>query len=428
MIKVHIITTGEEVLHGELVDTNAAWLSAQVTQLGAHPVARFTVGDQLSALVERFRVSANQAEIVLVNGGLGPTSDDLTAEAAARAFDLPLVHRTEWEVKMREKFASRGREMPESNLKQCLLPEACDLLDNPIGTACGFALNHGNTRFYFSPGVPREMERMFSEQIAPDLVQRFGLANNRVMRRLHTFGVSEARMGERLTAVNTDHLVELGYRAHFPTLEIKIWSDAPDAQSRVETFLQRVPDDLMQNVIFRDQEQLNQWLLNQLQARKFRLACAESCSGGLLFGDFVAVPGSSTVMEEGFVTYSNAAKTRTLGVSEETLERHGAVSLQVALDMARGAVQVSGASHALSITGIAGPDGGTPEKPVGTIAFGLATPAGDYAQMLEIINLGRHKLRAASVVIAQDMLRRHLLGQSVFGAFDLAKRRGLVEP
>ena len=225
-MRIEIISTGDEIVTGLVVDTNAAWLSALLLEQGWQVRRRLTVGDNLADLKAALQESANRAEVVLVCGGLGPTADDLTAQAAAEAFDQPLTLFPDWLATMAERYASRGRTMAQSNSKQAWLPLGCEILDNPVGTACGFVVSHpashGQSRLFFTPGVPFEFKQMVCEQILPRLKALAGEETDTELRRFYTFGISESALSDKLDAAPWPASIELGYRSSMPLIELKL--------------------------------------------------------------------------------------------------------------------------------------------------------------------------------------------------------------
>ena len=225
-MRIEIISTGDEIVTGLVVDTNAAWLSALLLEQGWQVRRRLTVGDNLADLKAALQESASRAEVVLVCGGLGPTADDLTAQAAAEAFDQPLTLFPDWLATMAERYASRGRTMAQSNSKQAWLPQGCEILDNPVGTACGFLVSHpashGQSRLFFTPGVPFEFKQMVREQILPRLKALAGEETDTELRRFYTFGISESALSDKLDAAPWPAGIELGYRSSMPLIELKL--------------------------------------------------------------------------------------------------------------------------------------------------------------------------------------------------------------
>ncbi len=423
-MNVEIITTGEEVLSGQIVDTNAAWLSQFFEERGVTVARRVTVGDRLDDLAACFRERSRFADVIVVNGGLGPTSDDMSAEAAARALDEPLVEFPQWIEVLEAKYRAMSREMAPANRKQAQLPRSATLIDNPVGTACGFSIKLEDCVLYFTPGVPSEFKKMIRDQVFPNMRERFRLDGVSLLKRLHCFGVAESRLANTLQPLAMPPGVALGFRAHLPTIEIKVMgrgSDGEALQRGVDQVAQAIRDQLGENLVFEDDRSIERDIQEAMIARGYTLALAESCTGGMVSAQLVDIPGSSAYLDRAYVTYSNRAKTEMIGVPAEVIEEKGAVSLETAQAMARGAQRAAGVSHALAITGVAGPGGGTPDKPVGTVGFALAALDELHAQIIRLPPWGRGNIRRISAMAALDMLRRWLNDLPVFGRFDLSK-------
>jgi nicotinamide-nucleotide amidase len=425
-MNIEIITTGEEVLSGQIVDSNAAWLATYFEEQGFSVRRRTTVGDRLEDLIAIFRERAREADIVIVNGGLGPTVDDLSSEAAARAIGQPREVRQDWVETMQKMFAATGREMPERNIEQARLPRGAELLFNPIGTACGFAITLEGARLYFTPGPPRELKRMMREQIMPRLREHFELEIATRLKKITAFGISESRLDQVMGEIPLAPEIRLGFRSQFPIIEIKIMGAAPVAAAeRLDADMERAADAVRRFLgdfrVFEEEQGLAERIQELMIAGGHTLALAESCTGGMIADLLVAVPGSSAYFDRGFVTYSYEAKSQDLGVSSELIQTHGAVSLEVAREMARGAQRRGGVSHAIGVSGIAGPGGATDDKPVGVVAFSLASPDGVFSRMLRLPKWDRWRIRKASAIVALDMLRRSLEGFDPFGAYDYTR-------
>jgi nicotinamide-nucleotide amidase len=381
-----------------------------------YPISRVnTVGDRLTDLITIFRERSKVADVLLINGGLGPTEDDLSARAASLASGRELVFFESWAVKLRERY--RGRSMPESNMKQAWLPSNSVILDNPRGTACGFSMNLNRATLFFTPGVPYEMKRMVEQEILPVLNRQFPVEQVETIKRMFTFGLSESRVGELATPSETEH-VTLGYRASFPLIEIKIQGLPHNIQPVAES----IRDVLGEHIFCEDTGDAVGSIRKLMIQHNKTLALAESCTGGLLADQIVAVPGSSTFFKGSAVVYSNGMKQRLINVEEALIRTHGAVSNEVARAMARNVRQISEADIALAVTGVAGPDGGTEEKPVGRVAVSLSCKDGQYTQTLQFPAWGRHRIRHGSAMICLDMLRRFLLDKPVFAHYDYASR------
>ena len=418
-MRIEFISTGDEVLSGQIVDTNAAWVSQYFLQQGREITRRHTVADDMASLVEIITETSQRADVVIVNGGLGPTSDDLSAEAAAKALGVPLALNQTWYQHLTAKYLESGRSLSKSNEKQAWLPQGSDLVDNPVGTACGFSFNFNKARFYFTPGVPHEFKQMIAEPVLTDIALRFKSVAVPQLAKLSCFGISESNLSDRLNNLALPESVTLGFRAVLPTIEIKVLSVSP---VDIQVAVAQVKAELADFIISDTGDKLAQEIQNLLLARQQTLSLAESCTGGMIASELVAISGSSGYLDSSHVTYSNEAKQRLVGVKTVTLESYGAVSSQVAAEMAEGAREKAGVDFAISVSGIAGPNGGSDEKPVGTVAFALATKQKTYTQLMFIPRWGRQGIRVVSQYLALDMLRRELQGHDVFAEYGMIQR------
>lgn len=378
-MKAEIVATGDELRSGALVDSNSAYISEKLEENGIEVVRHTCVGDDLPILSATLQEIGQRAEVAIVTGGLGPTTDDLSAEAAARAAGVGLVFdETAWDNVQRF-FKTFNRPMTASNRKQALLPEGAAVLTNPVGTAPGFALPIGRSRFYFLPGVPYEMKRMLTEQVIPDLLDLQGDAvmHSRV-RTITTFGMPESMAGETVAGVEALFPgVKLGLRANFPQIQVKLYGRGADAaalDARLAAAANWAVQRLGSHVVSEAGASMPAVVAELLLRQSATLALAESCTGGLLADWLTNLPGSSQFFVFSGVTYSNPAKVAVLGVSQKTLDRCGAVHEQTVREMAEGARRVAKTTYGLATSGIAGPDGGSADKPVGTVCIGLAGP------------------------------------------------------
>jgi nicotinamide-nucleotide amidase len=411
-MQLEMISTGEEVLSGQIVDTNAAWFSDTLMNLGLELQQRSTVGDRMDDLVRLFTERSKVADLILVNGGLGPTSDDLSADAAARACGVALVEDAGWRLHLEDWFRRRGRPMAPSNLKQCLLPAGAVLIDNPNGSAPGFRIKLNRAWLFFTPGVPSEFKPMVQEQFLPFLHAQFHFDSAVRLHKFLTLGHGESSLAEQLKAVTAPDGVTLGYRPSMPTVEIKVFARGNDAIAALQDFLPRVRQCLGTAVVTERFASIAEEVHTLLRLKGGTLSLAESCSGGLLSSQLVEYPGSSDYLKHAVVSYSNEAKTRLLGVPGTLLNTFGAVSIETAEAMATGARGILDTDFALAITGIAGPDGGSDAKPVGTVAIALCDRSQCWIQVVNLGQRSRSLVRSMSCAIALDMLRRHLLGQA----------------
>jgi len=412
-MKLEMICTGEEVLAGQIVDTNAAWFANTLMERGIECQRRVTVGDRLEDLVAVFKERSTEADIIMVNGGLGPTSDDLSTEAMALAMEVSLVESSEWRIKLEAWFARNNRVMAESNLKQALLPEGAVMIDNPVGTACGFAVKLNRAWLFFTPGVPFEFKRMVKEQFIPFVEEQFSESEPVSVSKLLTLGRGESLLADVLEVIPLPTGITLGYRSYMPYIEIKLFARGQTAINLLPGIEAQVKTALGNGVVAENVTTLDQEVHERLVNSGLSLSVAESCTGGMITSGLVAFAGSSTYLHHGLVTYSNEAKVKVLGVNPQTLDDYGAVSIPTVEEMAKGARGILESDYALATSGIAGPEGGTDEKPVGTVAIALATKSGVYSQMIKLPGRSRALVRSLSTAVAYDMLRRELLGEAV---------------
>lgn len=417
-MKLEMICTGEEVLSGQIVDTNAAWFADTMMDEGIEVARRITVGDRLEDLVEVFRERSLHADVILVNGGLGPTTDDLSAQAMAEAKGEPLVENTQWRQRLEDWFSKHNRVMAKSNLKQALLPESAVMVDNPVGTACGFRVKLNRAWLFFTPGVPFELKRMVPEQFIPFIKQEFKLNTATKVKKLLTLGQGESMLQDKLSELELPQGVTLGYRSSMPYIEIKLFARGEAAIAVLDNLVCKVRSILGAAIVAEDRPSLAEEIHHLLLAKGKTLSAAESCTGGMLTSQLVAFPGSSAYLMQGLVTYSNEAKVKVLGVKPQTLDDFGAVSIETVEEMAAGARELLDSDYALATSGIAGPEGGTDAKPVGTVAIALATRYGVHSQMIKLPRRSRELVRQLSSAVAYDMLRRELLGEAPIVDYD----------
>ncbi|MEW6673617.1 MAG: competence/damage-inducible protein A [Thermodesulfobacteriota bacterium] len=373
------LSTGEEIRSGATVDTNSAYIAETLEQAGLAITRHTCVGDDLTALVSVLREIGGRARFAVVTGGLGPTADDLTASAAAQAAGVELQLYPAALAAVRSYFESRGRVMSRSNEKQAFFPAGAEPIMNPIGTAPGFTFQIDRCLFFFLPGVPAEMRRMLSEIVLPRLQSLQGESRRCIQSRtITTFGLTESATGERLAGYeNRFPGVKLGFRVRFPEIHVKLYGrgcDEHDLAAALQAATDWITARLGEKVLCIDGGSMETVVGRLLKQKGATLAVAESCTGGLISHWLTNVPGSSDYFLFSGVTYANAAKTQVLGVSPQALQQHGAVSEETAKEMAAGVRRLAGATYGLAVSGVAGPDGGTPEKPVGTVCIGLATP------------------------------------------------------
>jgi len=415
-VRAEILTIGDELLRGEIVDSNKAFLSDRLFGLDVETRFQVSVGDDPLDMEDAFRRAARRSDVALVSGGLGPTRDDLTIEVLARTFGRSLqVDRASLEG-IKAFFARFGREMAPNNAKQANFPQGAEVLPNPIGTAPGCLLEESGTLFFCMPGVPRELHQMMDEQVLPRIAERLAGAEGRPVVRtalLRTFGIGESNLDDELADVAREDGVSLSFRTAFPDNYLRPVARGATA-SEAEAKLARVCDAIRERlgtlVYGSDAGTMEEVVGKLLREQGKTLAVAESCTGGLVGERITAVPGSSDYFLGGVVAYSDRIKVALLGVPEPILREHGAVSEPVALAMAAGARERFGSDLAVSTTGIAGPGGGSEAKPVGLVWVGFSGADENAAQLFEFpLDRSRHRLATAQVAL--DWVRRALLGE-----------------
>ncbi len=405
-----MIFTGDELLRGDAVNTNQSYLGQRLLDLGIFATHALCVADDLPAIVTAIRDSLARRPVALIlSGGLGPTEDDLTREATAEALGRPLEHHEDLLERIRERFASRGFTMGESNRKQASLPRGATPI--PIsGTAPGFTIQHGDTLVVALPGVPWELTEMWEGTVEPILRSRLGAGAGHAVRRIRTFGIGESMAAEMLSEFEwRGSEVEIGTRAQLDGLTVVLRGPAtPEGIRKLDTVQDRICAILGDRVFGVDSEGLPEISGELLRRSALTVAVAESCTGGLVAKRLTDVPGSSDYFVGGVTAYSDAIKTEVLGVPAELLAAHGAVSNEVAAAMAEGAARLLHADCALSTTGIAGPGGGSEEKPVGLVFIGSVVQEVTQVERLRLFGR-RDQIRERAAMAAVDLLRRRLL-------------------
>jgi nicotinamide-nucleotide amidase len=409
-----ILATGDEIRTGALVDSNSACIARKLEAAGVEVVRHTSVGDQPDSLVAILGEIARRADVAVVTGGLGPTDDDLTTAAAARAAGVELVLDPRALDSLEAFFKARQWALSPANKKQALLPAGANCLMNPVGTAPGFQLKIERCDMFFLPGVPFEMRQMLAAEVLPRLVQLQGQGRGvRLVKTLSTFGLGESATAERLEGFGErfPH-IKLGFRAKFPEIHVTFYASGPD-EDELRSQLSRAEDWVTQQlgnkILSNAGESLEQVVGKLLRTRNETLAVAESCTGGLIADLITEVPGSSDYFKCSAVTYANSAKINVLGVASGTLDLHGAVSEETAGEMARGVQRISGASYGLATSGIAGPGGGTDDKPVGTVCIGLATLDSVSTRRYHFTLDNRRMNKRIFAAVALNFLRRELL-------------------
>ncbi len=406
-----IVTIGTEMLLGDLVDTNTAWISQRLAELGVAIYRHTTVGDNPERIIDALREASSRSTLVITTGGLGPTSDDLTNACLSTMTGREMVEYPEAREHVDRMFEKFGRKPTANNYKQALFPKGTELIPNPVGTAMGALVWWEGTLFATLPGVPTEMKSMFEETLEPLIRDR---SQGRIVSKtLHFAGIGESALAEKVQDFLDATDPTVAPLAGQGRVRLRITTRAAteeEALDKISPVEKEVIARLADYYFGQGDETLEGAVARLLEERDATLALAESCTGGLLAKRLTDMPGSSAYFTEGLVTYSNEAKERLLGVPHATILEHGAVSDAVARAMAEGARKVSGADYGLSVTGIAGPDGGTEEKPVGLVFVGISDAEDTFAEKLDLTAWARSRdaIRERSTNRAFDLLRLRL--------------------
>lgn len=412
IIRAEILTIGDEILFGQIIDTNTQWIGSELTGIGIKPVRKSSVGDTKADIISAFAEAGNRADVVIVTGGLGPTKDDITKDAFCEYFGSTLQINEEALTFITSFFAKRGRAMTELNIQQAALPDNCTYVPNLWGTAPGMWFEKDGVVYVSLPGVPYEMKSLMEFEILPRLKQKF-ILNIIQHKSVRTIGIGESFLAEKIAAWESalpDH-IKLAYLPHFGQVKLRLTGTGADANILNAELLEQI--ELVKPIIGEfifgyDQDELESVIAALLLERQATVGTAESCTGGYVSHRLTSLPGSSAYFQGAVVSYSNELKMKLLGVSGDTLVQHGAVSEQTAREMAEGARHVLGTTYAIATTGIAGPDGGSDEKPVGTVWIACATPNETVTQLLKLANVRSINIETSSTY-ALNLLRKSIL-------------------
>jgi nicotinamide-nucleotide amidase len=416
-MRIEIICTGDEVLTGKITNTNFSYMAQKLEDVGLSVHWGTTVGDDRGSLLAAFQLAGARADAVIVNGGLGPTVDDLSQEVAAQAAGVELVLHEEWLAKMESFFTRRMRTMPPNNVKQAMLPSTAEMIDNPVGTACGFALDIGSARFFFTPGVPRELRRMLEEQVIPRILARAGAPTSIHLKRFHSYGLGESHVDQLLTgveALDPDGGVKLGFRAHYPQLETKLTvrgTDMDDVRRKLAPVTAEVKKRLGNFIMAEDEQTLEGVTLAALADRDATLTVVETFTSGQIAARIAHLPGAEKIFRHGTVA--------------RHLDRLFDVALPPELDqdtteaVAIAAREQTGATHSLAVL-IELDEGADRIDLGGTIWIGISTADRIEFRRSRILG-GREWVRLGAVELALDCLRRFLQGLPVVERIDFEK-------
>lgn len=411
-MRAEIILTGTELLSGGLPDTNSIFLSEELMLIGLETAFKTVVGDNEKDMEEALRRALDRADAVIITGGLGPTEDDITRKVVAKILKRRLVLNEDALKAVKSTLAGRRKEYANTSDRQALIPGGARLLANPVGIAPGFFLDEGNKFIAALPGVPKEMQAMFSQGLKQALEERFSgkiFIRRRVLR---TCGLSESKINEAISDILKKENPVVGLTAKETGVDIRIIARETSVErshALAERTEMKIREKLGDAIYGVDGQQMEEVMGALLKQRRFKLSVAESCTGGLIGARITNISGSSEYFERGVVAYSNAAKTEMLGVPKALIDRRGAVSREVAEAMAQGIREAAGTDLGLSVTGIAGPDGGTKEKPVGLVYISLSSAQGVKTDEHKFLG-NREQIKIKASQMALDMVRRHLIG------------------
>ncbi len=422
-MRIEVICTGDEVLTGKIVNTNFSYISQKLEDFGLSVRWETTVGDDRESLLLAFRLAGQRADAVVVNGGLGPTVDDLSQEVAAQAAGVELALSEEWLARMESYFQRRNRPMAPNNRKQAMLPAGAEVLDNPVGTACGFALDIGRARFFFTPGVPRELRRMLEEQIVPRLLAKTGKQTAIYLKRFHSYGVGESRADALLAGVEAlapDGSVKLGFRAHYPQLETKLTvrgSDMDDIRGKLAPVEQEVRRRLGNFIVAEDDRTLESVVLAQLAGRNASLSLVETFTSGQIAARIGHLPGAEKIVRRGIVARDAGELCAAVGLDAASLT--GGITRETAEEVARAAQRHTRSTHALAVL-IDLDEGADRIEFAGTVCLAIATEHAVASRRSRIVG-GREWVRLGAVEMGLDCLRRSLQGLPVDERIDFEK-------
>ncbi|HEX3034225.1 MAG TPA: competence/damage-inducible protein A [Thermodesulfobacteriota bacterium] len=410
-MKVEIITTGDEIMSGMTLDTNFQWAADRLTSFGFNLAFHTSVGDDKEAIAQALGIAEMRAQAVIMSGGLGPTPDDLTAQVASSFFGVPLELNEEALQMMKRRFEERGYRFLEINTKQSYIPRGTKVLKNFWGTAPGFQYERKGVVYFFLPGVPKEFRAMIEEYVIPE-IERRGTGRKKYRTNLiKTFGLRESEIAERLEGIEREG-IRIGYRPYFPEVHIRV-SSYGSTEFEAERLISEITEEMRSRLgeyIFSLEGEMMEEAVGKLLSQKgITVALAESCTGGLLAHRITNVPGSSNYFERGIISYSNESKVEILGVPKGLIESVGAVSKEVVEAMAERVRKLADSDMGIAISGIAGPGGGTPTKPVGTVFIGIShREKGTSSQKFQFRGT-REEIKLLSSEVALDWIRKSAL-------------------
>lgn len=412
-MKAEIIIIGDEILYGQTLDTNSAYMGEKLNELGVEVSYKTSVGDDVKKIVEAIHLAQRRADLVISTGGLGPTSDDLTVKAIAKAFKRNLIFHPEILKKIEERFQARGIQMPKINQNQALLPQGAKALENQLGSAPGVLIEEDKKIFIALPGVPKEMKSMLENEVIPYLKNKAGKSKI-YHRKIRTTGIIESELFEKINNLLRDlKEIKVAFLPSYQGVDLRLTAALKSGAKSQEAIFQleeKIKEKIGEFIYGYDDQTLEEVVGKMLKEKRQTLSVAESCTGGLVAAKITNISGSSEYFERGVVSYSNQAKMEILGVPKDLLDKFGAVSPEVALAMSQGVRKISHTDLGVSVTGIAGPTGGTKDKPVGLIYIGLAD---SNKAWVEKFMFGQDRMinRERTAQAALNMVRLYFLGK-----------------
>ncbi|MDO6428788.1 CinA family nicotinamide mononucleotide deamidase-related protein [Thalassotalea sp. 1_MG-2023] len=412
-LNIQLLLTGDEIMNGDIVDSNSAMIAQQLIPFGLQIVKKTTVSDDLSLLIEAINTLSQQADILIINGGLGPTVDDLTAQALASAINVPIEKNHQAYQHVLNWCDKKNYPITDASIKQAMLPKGVNIIANEIGSAVGFSIVHHQCHIFCTPGVPRELALMLEKHIIPQFTDNVTQKFSYQVRKFQVFGIGESSIQQLINNNFPEWPAEisLGFRACTPMLEVKLATHSKNNLPLLQQWQDKILHLLGDHVLCQFEgtpPTMAEHVLSLLQEKNFKVTTAESCTGGLIASLLTDISGASESFEAGFVTYSNLMKHRLLDVPEELLLEHGAVSEPVVKAMVKGAINKSNADFGIAVSGIAGPNGGSKEKPVGTVWIAWGTSA-KIRTITFIIKGDRESFQISVAHRALDLLRREIL-------------------
>ena len=412
-MKAEIIIIGDEILYGQTLDTNSAFIAEKLGELGVEISYKTAVGDEVKKIVEAIHLAQRRVDLVITTGGLGPTSDDLTVKGTAKAFKKNLIFHPEILKKIEARFKARGIEMPKINQNQALIPQGAKALENPLGSAPGILIEEDKKIFTALPGVPKEMKTMLEQEVIPLLKTKVGKTKI-VHRKIRTTGIIESKLYEKIQDLLKDlKEIKVAFLPSYLGVDLRLTANLKTSSKSKDSIIQleeKIKERIGEFIYGYDEQTLEEVVGKTLKENGKTLSVAESCTGGLVAAKITNISGSSDYFERGVVSYSNQSKIEILGVPQDLLEKYGTVSPEVALAMAKGIREISKTDLGLSVTGIAGPTGGTKEKPVGLIYIGLADAQNSWVEKF-LFGQDRMINRERASQAALNMVRLYFLGK-----------------